>query len=146
MGAEGMSQIFSTRPAGAIRSLEHLNSILEEAKVEPLRLFYITAIGKSSSLTEYVIDRDTHIKNERLFTTDSSPFLRGVKYAGGRNSIYFSLNDCNVPYLNGYNDHMLFEHRLTAGAYLKACRESEEMEKAHQKHLRWCDRMFGRDF
>lgn len=126
-----ISPTIKSHPIGAIKSIPHLQSILDEG--EGIELFYVHGLGRSSSL------------GEGHFTTKMTVIVEGrLENIHWHNfkDYSFSLLDCNVIELNGYNDHFLFDNRRLAERYLAECKASVIQELSYQEHLRWCNRTF----
>lgn len=118
-------------PPGAICSIAHLQSLIDEG--DEIELFYVHGLGKSSSLgAGHFINRRSRIIEGRILHVR----WRSIE------DYDFSLLDCNVIRLNGYNDHFLFDNRKLAERYLNECLASTLQEKVHREHLAWCDRIF----
>lgn len=123
-----------SHPIGAIKSIPHLQSILDEG--EGIELFYVHGLGRSSSLGE------GHFTTK--MTVIAENYLKNIHWRNFKDH-NFSLLDCNVIELNSYNDHFLFDNRRLAERYLAECKANIAQEQSYQEHLRWCKKIF-RDY
>lgn len=105
-------RIIQNPPYGAILTPRFILEMIERAKQgEHIRVFYAYGLGSESYAATYLLLPETVV-----LVDEYGIYLRNVKEVlenKDKEEYYvdhsgFSLKDCNVSEINGYNDHYLF--------------------------------------